>query len=150
MHKAPQDLEAVFALLRSPSPQKRVVALVQAAERRMEAVAGAAIEALRDEDPDVRATAAWLLDRLGVSEAIEPLLGALYDRVFAVRMAAGWGLLHLAQSGHADEVMGHMADVLHSTRNVDARETARLVLVHLANARANALLDEAPFTPVLH
>ncbi len=150
MRDASETAEYVFSLLRSESSKKRVAGLVQAGHFRMREALEPALVSLRDPDPEVRATAAWTIDCLQAPEAVPALLQALYDRVFAVRSAAGWALLHIGQGGHQGQVIEAMSDVLHSSRSLDARESARTVLGYLCDERAERILDEAPFTPVLH
>jgi hypothetical protein len=72
-------------LLRSGAPEERIEALrglvdpVHDASRQGRLVQAAVVEALADEDEDVRAWAAWTAGHLLVHDAVEPLL-QLYER----------------------------------------------------------------------
>jgi hypothetical protein len=150
--ETPDGLEEhVRALVRSPSPRKRVVGLVHAARRRLPCAVSVALRALEtDPDEDVRSTAAWVLDVVGAAEALPALVRALYDDTFTVRSSAGWALVHLGQNGHETSVVTEMDTVLRSARRPPPREMARLVLGYLGTPSAKSTLADAPLEPCLH
>lgn len=151
MERSDRVEEHVLSLLRSPSPRKRVVGLVQAARRRLPCAVSVALRSLCDDpDEDVRSTAAWVLDVVGAAEAVPALVRALYDVSFAVRSSAGWALVHLGQAGQETTVVDEMDTVLRSARGPDPREMARLVLGYLGTETALSTLAAAPEAPCLH
>jgi HEAT repeat protein len=87
--------------------------------------------ALHDHDGDVRAMAAWALDRLGSPETVPDLIAALYDPLFGVRSNAGWALVHIAQRNVPQVVVPDVVDVMVEGDNADARQMAYLVLRYI-------------------
>jgi HEAT repeat protein len=123
-----KSVETILEYLRHEKPQKRCMGLLLVARQRVQSVYPVILELLGDEDSEVRATAAWTLDELGIAEAIPDLIDALYDPVFSVRSNAGWALVHLAERHIPELVLPEVIDVLKDTNNYDAREMAYLVL----------------------
>lgn len=58
----------------------------------MQACVAPLIQALKDENSDVRRTAAWTLGKIGDARAVEPLSQALKDENSDVRMVVTWSL----------------------------------------------------------
>lgn len=76
-----------------------------------------------DQNPTVRARAAWAIDNLRAEAAVPSLLSALEDPDWDVRSNAGWALVHIG-SPAKDAV----ADLAVSSNSEAAKEMAGLVL----------------------
>lgn len=129
-------------LLRSSNPRERSLALMFIGKQRAYAMLSVSVEALSDPEPDVRAMAAWALDRLGSPQTVPVLLEAMHDPVFGVRSNAGWALVHMAQRIMPQVVVPDVIDVLRGSNNDDARQMAFLVLYHIGGEVAQEAIRQ--------
>lgn len=121
----------ILLLLQSPNSQERALALTFAGKQHCYTMRGRCVDALEDPDNDVRAMAAWALDRLGSPETIPALINALNDATFGVRSNAGWALVHMAQRMMPEIVVPDIIEILRFSDSYDARQMAFLVLHHI-------------------
>jgi len=130
MRKSVKD---ILTMMQSENPRERAMALTFIGKQREYTVVQSSMMALQDPDGDVRAMAAWALDRLGVAAtvAVPVLLEALYDPVFGVRSNAGWALVHLTRRTMPQLVVPEVVDILRFSDNDHARQMAYLVLHHI-------------------
>lgn len=82
-----------------------------------------------DHSPEVRAAAAWALDRLRLEMAIPYLLQALQDSYWSVRSNAGWALVRFGAKGEKA-----VAEHLPVLRTGEAQEMAQLILDRIHSA----------------
>ena len=121
----------ILLLLQSPNSQERALALTFAGKQHCYAMRSRCMDALEDPDTDVRAMAAWALDRLGSPETVPALINALNDPTFGVRSNAGWALVHMAQRVMLEIVVPDVIEILRFGDSYDARQMAFLVLHHI-------------------
>ncbi len=121
----------IIALLENPSPPDRALGLALVGKQLCYPALEHCLIALQDVDQEVRERAAWALDQLSSPVCVPSLIGALYDKAFAVRSNAGWALVHLAQRTIANVVVPDVIDVLSESNDEDARQMAFLVLQHI-------------------
>jgi HEAT repeat protein len=86
-----------------------------------------ALQALKDKDPGLRATAAWALGRMGGKQAVAALAAALQDEVADVRLDAVIGLGRIGQPA-LQELIGAMTN-----RDASVRQRAAAGLERLRN-----------------
>lgn len=133
MSESPSD---IFVMLHSSNPRERAQALTIIGKKRYYFAYEYGIHALRDSDDDVRAMAAWALDRLNSPAAVPALLSALSDLVFTVRSNAAWALVHIAQRMTPEMVVPDVVDVLMVSDDADTCEMACLVLYQIGGEAA--------------
>ncbi len=130
------DINRALDNLRSPDPDVRRLALFLAGrEGLVEAKSRAVNLMLTDEEPDVRAAAAWALDQFSHPATIPALVDALADPVFDIRSNAGWALVRMGEMA----VEPTIAALRQGTK--DARQMAYLVLVRIGGRAANDAID---------
>ncbi len=133
----------ILKQLKSDDPRDRTVALVLIGRARLLDLSPDIIAVLEgDDEPDVRAMAAWTLDLLGVADAVPTLLAALYDPDFGVRSNAGWALVHLARRLVPQVVLPEVIDVLKDEAHPDARQMAYLVLIRIGGRDARQAIEQ--------
>lgn len=81
---------------------------------------------LHDPVNEVRARAAWVLDKLNQEDTLPFLLKALHDPCWHVRSNAGWGLVHLGKG-----IEKQLREFIIHDEDEDAVAMARLVLDRL-------------------
>ncbi|MFC2171647.1 HEAT repeat domain-containing protein, partial [Acidobacteriota bacterium] len=101
---------------------------------------GALVLALKDEDPSIRAHAAFLLGKTGLDRSVEYVIAALKDEDATVRAQAARGLGMIPGPSSVDPLMTALKD---SDKKV--REQASLSLQRLGDARG--LKGLAPYRP---
>ncbi len=131
----------ILLLLQSPKPRERALALTFAGKQHCYAMRVRCIDALDDPNNDVRAMAAWALDRLASPETVPALLHALNDTTFGVRSNAGWALVHIAQRIMPEVVVPDVVEILRSADNEDARQMAFLILHHIGGQIADEAIN---------
>lgn len=131
------SLDALSGKLQSEDVERRKDALLLIGRAKVHEAVDHVIAALRDDNRDVRATAAWVLDQLNNPKAIPQLITAIGDPHFDVRSSAGWALVHLG----ADAIRP-VREVLMTSANSAAREMAQMILEHIDQPEAVAALRE--------
>jgi HEAT repeat protein len=126
-----KSIAELVELLASLNPRERALGLTFVGKQRCYAMQSRTTEALMDSDDDVRAMAAWALDRLSSPASVPALLGALHDPVFGVRSNAGWALVHMARRLMPEMVVPDVIEVLSDSSDDNARQMAYLVLHHI-------------------
>lgn len=127
----------IIEFLRSKEASKRCLGLKLAGRQLEYAALPLASRALvADNDPEVRALAAWTLDQLGSPVTVPALIEALYDPDFNVRSNAGWALVHMAERMIPQVVVPDVVDVMRDRNSSNARQMAYLVLNHIGNESA--------------
>ncbi len=129
-------LEEIIARLRATNPREKCVGLMLVGRQRLSPALGLAVQALSDDNDDVRAMAAWALDRLSSPVTVPALIEALYDPVFGVRSNASWALVHLAQRLIPEIVVADVVDVLRDRRSGEARQMAHITLQYIGGTMA--------------
>ena len=139
LNRAP-DEDQILANLHHKNPNVRRTTLYMAAKDRLHIVTQSAMSLmLSDDNVEVRAAAAYALDKINNVEATAALIEALNDRSFDVRSNAGWALVNLGRrrdSPASRAVTGAVIDVLRDGENEDTREMAYLVLTRLGGKEA--------------
>jgi hypothetical protein len=128
MEKSPIE---IVDMLSHDSARQRALGLTFIGKQRCQALVEQCVSALHDEDGDVRAMAAWALDRLSSPKTVPDLIAALYDPLFGVRSNAGWALVHIAQRIMPQVVVPDVVDVMVEGEDEDARQMAYLVLRYI-------------------
>lgn len=123
----------ILVLMQSPNSRERALALTFAGKQQCYAMQDQCMEALHDADHNVRAMAAWALDRLCSPRSVPALLDALNDPTFGVRSNAGWALVHIAERTVPEVVVPDVIDVLIMADNFNARQMAYLVLHYIGS-----------------
>lgn len=132
-----KTLNEILTLLESNVAKDRALGLTYVGKQRCYGVLDRCINCLQtDSDDDVRAMAAWALDRLGSPATVPVLLNAMYDKMFGVRSNAGWALVHLSERTLPQMVVPDVIEVLAESNNEDARQMAYFVLSHIGGASA--------------
>lgn len=131
----------IISYLRASSPRERCVGLMLVGKQRVSPALGLAVQALSDDNDEVRAMAAWALDMLSSPVTVPALVEALYDPVFGVRSNAGWALVHLSHRMIPEMVVPDLIDVLRDHRNQDARQMAYLTLHHIGGELAHEAIQ---------
>jgi len=145
LKRAP-DPHRVLDNLRHDDPDVRRVNLFLAAKERMTATIPRAVTLLlTDDDPTVRAAAAYTLDRINNVDTASTLILALYDDSFDVRSNAGWGLVKMGRRKDAPAsraIIPALIDVLADPDNPhDTREMAYMILLRIGGKRAYDAID---------
>lgn len=135
--KKENSLPELFEKLKSRSKKIRMGALTLVGERKIGEAFEEVIIVLQDSDSEIRATAAWVLDKLRDPRAIDPLVNAMADAEFNVRSNAGWALVNLGSPAIAS-----VAEVLHQSKDAEAREMAYQVLYRMGNPAAKQVLKD--------
>lgn len=136
-----RTLEEIIPLLYSPKPRERELGLRCIGKYLHYTGIDHCIQAIVDDNPDVRASAAWALDQLSDPTTLDILVHALYDPNFSVRSNAGWALVHLAKRTVTQMVLPDMIEVLQQREYPEARHMAYLVLFHIGDASAREAID---------
>jgi hypothetical protein len=124
-----KSVEELTEYIRSDNPEERRLGLVLVGKQQEYALLPWASRLLLvDEDENIRALAAWALDKLGSPVTVPALIEALYDPAFDVRSKAGWALVHIAERTIPLVVVPDVVEVLCNKLNADARQMAYLVL----------------------
>lgn len=131
-----KSLIEILILARSDNPYERALSHRFIGKYFCYAALEHSITGLKDSNSDVRASAAWALDRLGSPAAVPALIEALDDDEFGVRSNAGWALVHLAQHMMPELVIADVVDVLIHSDSYDARHMAYMVLYHIGGEAA--------------
>ena len=122
-----------------PSPAQ---AQSPASQQEKDSAVAALVEALKDEDAEVRENALFALSQMGGSAATEALIAALKDSSPQVREKAVWALGMRPGTGHVDDLINALRD-----SSAQVREKAAWSLGMVGNQSAieplaNALRDE--------
>lgn len=125
------ELREVLGQLKSHNAEERLFSLVYIARMNLQSALLLVIEALADEDLEVRTTAAWALDLMGNPAAIPPLVSALHDTDYHVRSTAGWALTHLGEPA-----IPYVLEVLQHSSSLVAREMAYQILARTRGEQA--------------
>lgn len=110
------------------------------------------VEALRNEDRDVRRSAARALGQIGDARAVEPLITALRDESWGVRRDAAKALGRIGDARAVEPLLGALRDEDSNVR----REAAKALVTmyrsgRLGDAhRASILAQDAVITQILH
>jgi HEAT repeat protein/beta-lactamase regulating signal transducer with metallopeptidase domain len=113
-----------------------------ASQQEKDSAVAALVEALKDEDAEVRENALFALSQIGGAVATEALMAALKDSSPQVREKAVWALGMRPGAGHVDELINALRD-----SNAQVRDKAAWALGMVGNQSAiepltNALRDE--------
>jgi HEAT repeat protein len=120
-------LAGLIAHLDDTDPLVRQAAVAGLAQRPRNArVVQALIAALRDEDSEVRRSAAWMLGRSRSQRAVRPLLPLLQDPDVAVVKAAVYALGWLEAVPAIDPLFEMLGDPAHPLREEAARALSRI------------------------
>lgn len=145
LKRAP-DPNRVLDNLRHDDPDVRRVNLFLAATERMTVTIPRAVTLLlTDDDPTVRAAAAYALDQINNVDTAAALILALYDDHFDVRSNAGWGLVKMGRRKDAPAsraIVPALIDVLADETNPhDTREMAYMALLRIGGKSAYDAID---------
>ena len=146
---APPD-EPPLIEIEAPAPQPANIenqpseaqAQSPASQQEKDSAVAALMEALKDEDAEVRENALFALSQIGGTLATEALVAALKDANPQVREKAVWALGMRPGAGHVDDLINALRD-----SNAQVREKAAWSLGMVGNQSAiepltNALRDE--------
>lgn len=136
-----KSLEEILPLLNSSKPRERELGLRCIGKYRHHNGMDWCVRAIKDDNPDVRASAAWALDQLGDPMTLDILVHALYDTDFSVRSNAGWALVHLARRTITQMVLPDMVEILQQREYPEARHMAYLVLFHIGDTTAQEAIE---------
>lgn len=132
----PKSFEEIMLLIHSAEPSRRALGMKYIGKQRYYEAIHVCVLSLKDEEDEVRASAAWALDEFGSPDTIPELINALYDSNFGVRSNAGSALIHMARRTIPSLVIPEVVDVLRDDSNPAARHMAYLVLHHIGGAEA--------------
>ena len=142
----PPDKDRILANLHHKNPNVRRTTFYLVAKDRLHIATQTAMShMLSDKEVEVRAAAAYALDKINNVEATPALIAAMDDPSFDVRSNAGWALVNIGRrrdSPASRAVTGAVIQVLRYGKSMSTREMAYLVLTRLGGREAFEAIEK--------